>query len=610
MALTEKDVLRIIYPEPVGLRGRRFTQDTPILPDVWIKFGAEPTKYHELLLTPNKQNSVRDLVQAVRHQFKKENASKEARVAYNDSYVLVTVNYKLLIRAILPLSAWWRRDIGWKNKIDASLLDGLLRRTGQGRDYIALLMEPGTQDRKKSFFTENVLNLVRIVGAIAVGEPLPDDRTTLGGVLKKAIAMVKELVDGIDISDLTNQVPPLWNVFTNRRASTALMRSRLAVKADAVWSLFKVSCQNLRWAVIDSGIDAEHIAFRKHEAPPKGRRREFGHRTRVVKTYDFNRLKELIHNNFRPQSNDHSVFSRLSEDQRRNISRDIKARLIKGQPLDWPLMEPFLEIPHDRGYLRPKSEHGTHVAGILAADWKEGKNGEAIIGMCPDIELYDLRVMDEDGFGDEFCILAALQFVRYLNSNKDKMVLHGVNLSLSIPHKVQSFACGSTPVCEECNRLVSNGVVAVVSAGNSGYGGDGINTAVDYRDISITDPGNAADVITVGATHRQMPHKYGVSYFSSRGPTGDGRMKPDLVAPGEQICSTIPGDQTVVLDGTSMAAPHVSGAAALLMARHEELIGDPYRIKEILCRTATDLGRERRFQGFGMLDVLRAIQSI
>jgi subtilisin family serine protease len=64
------------------------------------------------------------------------------------------------------------------------------------------------------------------------------------------------------------------------------------------------------------------------------------------------------------------------------------------------------------------------------------------------------------------------------------------------------------------------------------------------------------------------------------------------------------------MDGTSMAAPHVSGAAALLMARHRELIGSPRRIKEILCSTATDLGRERHYQGAGMLDILRALQSV
>ena len=59
-----------------------------------------------------------------------------------------------------------------------------------------------------------------------------------------------------------------------------------------------------------------------------------------------------------------------------------------------------------------------------------------------------------------------------------------------------------------------------------------------------------------------------------------------------------------------MAAPHVSGAAAILMARHIELIGEPQKIKRILCETATDLGRERYFQGAGMLDVLRALQSV
>jgi subtilisin family serine protease len=64
------------------------------------------------------------------------------------------------------------------------------------------------------------------------------------------------------------------------------------------------------------------------------------------------------------------------------------------------------------------------------------------------------------------------------------------------------------------------------------------------------------------------------------------------------------------MDGTSMAAPHVSGAAALLMARNSELIGQPLRVKEVLCKTATDLGREPRFQGAGMLDILRALQAV
>ncbi len=234
-----------------------------------------------------------------------------------------------------------------------------------------------------------------------------------------------------------------------------------------------------------------------------------------------------------------------------------------------------------------------------------------LVGLCPDIELYDLRVFGE-GVGDEFAVMSALQFVRSLNQRHDKLEVHGVNLSLAMGHEVSNYACGRSPVCDECTRLVGNGVVVVAAAGNDGrsiYTTTQNRKEEGYRTVSIADPGNTEAVITVGSTHRREPHTYGVSYFSSRGPTGDGRRKPDLVAPGEKILSTVPGDGMAREDGTSQAAPHVSGAAALLMSRHRELIGDPVRIKKVLMETATDLGRERHFQGAGLVDVMRAIQS-
>jgi subtilisin family serine protease len=221
--------------------------------------------------------------------------------------------------------------------------------------------------------------------------------------------------------------------------------------------------------------------------------------------------------------------------------------------------------------------------------------------------------MDDKGEGQEFNILAAVQFLRWFNSQKDSMAIHGVNMSFSMTHEVASYACGQTPICIAAERLVSDGAVVVAAAGNLGQtmfqSKDGSNSQ-GFRMVNITDPGNAERVITVGATHRNQPHAYGVSYFSSKGPTGDGRSKPDLVAPGEKIVSTVPDDGDDRMDGTSMAAPHVSGAAALILAKHRELIGRPEKIKHILCSTATDLGREKYFQGNGMLDVLRAIQSV
>ena len=223
----------------------------------------------------------------------------------------------------------------------------------------------------------------------------------------------------------------------------------------------------------------------------------------------------------------------------------------------------------------------------------------------------DFRILGNDLDETEFAVLGALQLVRYLNSHNQFIVVHGVNLSLAIPHKVASFACGRTPVCDECQRLIGAGVTVVAAAGNEGYHEfqTGKGPWSGYSTLTITDPGNAEDVITVGATHKHQPHAYGISYFSSRGPTGDGRMKPDLVAPGERIVSSLPEGESGPLDGTSQAAPHVSAAAAMLMARYPELNRQPRRIKRILCETATDLGRERAFQGHGLLDILRALQS-
>ena len=272
------------------------------------------------------------------------------------------------------------------------------------------------------------------------------------------------------------------------------------------------------------------------------------------------------------------------------------------------------------------------MAGILGADWIDdskvsinvsNKEPDADIpladlprrmqGMCPDIKLYDLRVFRNDGATDEFELLAAIQFLRWLNSRSGHMKVQGANLSLSLIHEVRRFACGRTPVCKECNESVALGMVMVAAAGNSGYRDSGLDQITfddGFQGSSITDPGNAESVITVGSTHRKRPYDYGVSYFSSRGPTGDGRVKPDIIAPGEKIKGPTPGEGDEFKDGTSMAAPHVSGAAAMLMARNRELIGKPQRIKQILCESASDIGREKYFQGHGLLDVLRALQSV
>jgi subtilisin family serine protease len=332
--------------------------------------------------------------------------------------------------------------------------------------------------------------------------------------------------------------------------------------------------------------------------------------------------------------------------------------------------------------------HGTHVAGIIAGELKKADNhmifattlhrdenklvkreqapiDGSISGMAPKCKLVSLKVLDKQGRGSASNLIAAIQWVQEINGHGRRVRIHGVNMSVGYEYDPEWFACGQSPLCVEVDRLVRSGVVVVVAAGNTGYGyvqAQGKKVAVTAGlDLTINDPGNSELAITVGATHREKPHVYGVSYFSSKGPTGDGRLKPDLLAPGEKIISCYsaqrrdldPGPDVTIntstvdeledrgaafecttsrptsnLDGaparqgdavvgyykedsgTSMAAPHVSGVIAAFLSVRREFIGRPEDVKEIFLSTATDLKRERYFQGRGLVDLMRAIQSV
>jgi hypothetical protein len=628
---------------------RRFTQDSPVLPDVWLDYAgvagdmdewaesdAQSRGRKKLLITPFKEKGAG----AVRREIISRLPASErvtSRVAYNQTTVAASLRFEDLVRAVLPMTDWWAR-------IDREIPMGGLE-FKRFRDLLAEAVadpehaptadfpgprrttanEPAAPDDTLIVrFPPALLWTIRVVGSLQIvhqEKPLPKGFRGPRGLESAQPADWKQVVDAFlkliqGVSAGADEAR-IYSVSRNRLATPAVARSTLATKADAGRRLFNISCASLAWAIIDSGIDATHPAFRVRNA--KGEAEADPFRSRVRRTYDFTQIDQLLDPS--RQGNATVLQRRLKQEADGDLQASVdnlRTALESGRPLDWQLLEPLLRVPHEAGkYVPPAADHGTHVAGILAGDWRVAESRNALdadlTGACPDLVLYDLRVFDEQGRGDEFGIMAALQFVRWLNSSNDYMVVHGANLSLSIRHEIANYACGRTPVCDECERLVSSGVVVVAAAGNQGHRRytteRGLSTEA-YNSISITDPGNAEEVITVGATHRYRPHTYGVSYFSSRGPTGDGRRKPDIVAPGEKIISTLPNGGLGPKDGTSMAAPHVSGAAALLLARHNELIGQPKRIKQILLDTATDLGRERYFQGAGMLDILRALQSV
>lgn len=398
----------------------------------------------------------------------------------------------------------------------------------------------------------------------------------------------------------------IYKVWPDFDAEPLVHRTVSTIKADAARVSFSATGRNIVWAVVDSGIDGNHEHFQKHR--------------------NLDLQPPLQHIDFTTSDTDSQ----------------------------------FLKIPVD------DFGHGTHVAGIIAGEigspTEDAENGlnavervrdkagkqvyesweiQRIAGMAPECKLLSLKVLDDRGRGSSRAsnILAALAYVNELNEFGRNIRVHGVNLSVGYEFEADWFGCGHSPLCVEVDRLVRSGVVVVAAAGNTGFGAiapsaGGPNMA--GLSFTINDPGNAELAITVGSTHRYMPHQYGVSYFSSKGPTGDGRLKPDLVAPGENVMSCAAGrkldeiqkglakqNNKSVVDlspeercsyredsGTSMAAPHVSGAIAAFLSIRPGFIGHPDKVKEIFVNTATDLGRERYFQGHGLVDLMRAIQSV
>jgi subtilisin family serine protease len=667
--LTREDVVSIVYGQPKSPI-QRFTQDSPVLADVWIAYAQNPREPQDLLLTPYQSalalpssdhtqehtlltpgrlaKRLKDRLEQERRTARwktwaRDGGDRKPDIAYNQTTVAARLWFDELVRVVLPMSHWYatriRTDVKAARRQERRAPANMVRDVAVPRKrsaFVGWLTDPETAPPNVS---ADVLWALQVIGTIALAHDTaeadaadqlwpppeaakPRDRQRY---YARIVAALATLIQGLDPDEAESEV---YLVSLNRRVETTMWRSTVAVKADAATRLFDVSCRDLTWAIIDSGIDATHPAFRRFEGTgtrTRPFRRAFvsgsqpRNNTRIVGTFDFTVIRRLLSMDDGDEPAEPAASrqkaragGRLRRDPQKR--KQLRESLNSGREIDWSLLMDLIALPGDDV---PEDPHGTHVAGILGADWRFDEDGQPlqqpVKGMCPDINLYDLRVLGPAG-GDEFSVMAALQFVRFLNLHREIMAVHGVNLSLSIQHDVLNYACGRTPVCEECTRLIGAGVVVVAAAGNEGYqtmpASLGSVTRNVYQSISITDPGNAEAVITVGATHRDSPHTFGVSYFSSRGPTGDGRCKPDLVAPGEKIESTVPGGARKRMDGTSMAAPHVSGAAALLIARHRELLGSPQRIKEILCRTATDLGRERYFQGSGMIDVLRALQSV
>ena len=354
-------------------------------------------------------------------------------------------------------------------------------------------------------------------------------------------------------------------VWRNAAKRALLHRSAHTVQARPANIAYGASGEGIGWAVLDTGIRGDHPHFAAHG--------------NIVEQWDCTKRGEAE-----------------------------KVTQAESQTLD-------------------RNGHGTHVAAVIAGELtvplEPGAPPELFAGLAPRARLYGFKVLKDNGDGSDATIIKALDRVATINERAGRLVIHGVNLSLGGPVNPEIYNCGFTPLCQELRRLWGQGVLVVLAAGNEGYAvlasltGDEVPANLD---LTIGDPANLEEAIAVGSVHKTNPHTYGISYFSSRGPTADGRAKPDLVAPGEGILSAwhdwktrVPAERRTAQDlyiemsGTSMAAPHVSGLLAAFLSLRREFVGYPDRVKAMLLENCTDLKRDPYVQGKGMPNLVKML---
>jgi hypothetical protein len=349
----------------------------------------------------------------------------------------------------------------------------------------------------------------------------------------------------------------VYQIWEDFKVYPLLFQTLATCKADAARAAFRASGQDICWAVIDSGIDQTHPHFAKHQ-----------------------NLK-----------GSHAQWHRDFNDDISNPGESA---------------------------LRDEYGHGTHVAGIIAGGLLSvgGEGGPDLLAMAPRARIVSYKVLADNGSGYDAWIIKAIDHIWKQNQDGRRLAIQGVNLSLGGAFDPASFGCGDSPLCASLLRLVRQGVLVVLAAGNEGSGDivvDGLSATRSF-DLSIGDPANLEEAIAVGSVHPTLPHRYGTSYFSSRGPTADGRLKPDVVGPGERILSCRSSgkgkgldDLYVALSGTSMAAPHISGLLAAFLSVRKEFIGYPERVKRILLEHCTDLQRDRYHQGAGLPNLAKML---
>ena len=256
----------------------------------------------------------------------------------------------------------------------------------------------------------------------------------------------------------------------------------------------------------------------------------------------------------------------------------------------------FQDMLHERKVPYDDNGHGTHVSGILGGS---GKSSDGLyMGVAPECHLVVVKVLDRKGNGS---IADVIKGLKWVEENRKRYNIRVLNISVGTP--IEKELDEKSQLVQAVNVLWDSGIIVVAAAGNNGP-----------VPGSIGSPGNSRKIITVGAsdddTFVEMDGSK-IKDYSSRGPTKECIIKPDIVAPGSNIVSCNgmkPGKNNMysIKSGTSMATPLVSGAVALLLSKYPCMNGRDVKVR--LKNSADDMGLPINQQGWGRLNIKRLLR--
>ncbi|MGN8646640.1 S8 family peptidase [Gracilibacillus sp. HCP3S3_G5_1] len=246
---------------------------------------------------------------------------------------------------------------------------------------------------------------------------------------------------------------------------------------------------------------------------------------------------------------------------------DLRSRIIDGRNFTTDNYKSPRDFSDQNG-------HGTHVAGTIAAVL----NGRGVVGVAPEAKLLILKAFDAKGSGEFNSIIQAIQYAikwRGRNGEKVRVISMSFGIKWDVPELHQAI-----------RKAIANDILVVCAAGNEGDG--------DARTTERIYPGYYKEVVQVGA----VDHEGNMAKFTNT------NNEIDLVAPGVDVLSTYLNGKYAKMSGTSMATPHVSGAAAILIEQMEQEFDRTLTEPEVyaqLIKSTSPLGHNKRVEGNGLI---------